>query len=342
MKAILLHNHGDIEALTFKDIPDPKCKPSKVKIQIKASSINHLDIWVRNGLPGIIIPFPRILGSDGSGTIIEVGSNVTGWHPGDDVVIQPGTFCKKCIQCKTGNENYCDQYGILGETENGVQAEYIVIDPVNIYPKPEHLTFVEAGSMQLVFMTAYSMLIKRANLKKNDTVLIYGATSGIGSAAIQISRDSGAYVIATVGSLNKVQHAIEMGANKVLNHYDDNWLDEVKSITKNRGVDVVFEHVGKLTWAHSLRALAKGGRIVTCGATTGQDVNINLTHLFIKQHSILGSTMSSISTFKEVMDKIQRKVYFPFVDKIYKMQDVRHAHEYIENSHHNGKVVMVF
>ena len=342
MKAVRIHSHGGTEMLQFEDIPEPTCKANKVKINIRASAINHLDIWVRKGIPGINVPLPLILGSDGAGIIVETGDDVTGWKPGDDVVIQPGTFCGKCTNCTTGNENYCHQYGIMGETENGLQAEYIVVDPVNIFSKPDHLTFEEAASMPLVFMTAYQMLIKRANLQKNETVLIYGGTSGVGSAAIQISRDIGAYVIATVGSPCKVKYAEKMGADKVVIHAEDNWWDEISAITEQRGVDIVFEHVGKETWMHSMQMLARGGRIVTCGATTGNDVNINLAHLFTKQHSILGSTMSSLTTFKEMMEHINNRTYFPFVDKIFKIQDIHQAHEYIENRQHKGKVLMEF
>ena len=335
-----MHNHGDREVLCFEDITEKECTPGKVKINIQASAINHLDIWVRNGLPGINLPLPMILGSDGAGTIVEIGTDVNKWKLGDEVVIQPGTFCGKCAHCTDGNENYCHQYGIIGETENGVQAEYIVVDPVNIHAKPDHLSFSEAASMQLVFMTAYQMLIKRAKIQKSETVLVFGGTSGVGSAAIQISRDIGAYVIATVGSREKIKHAEKMGANNVVIHSDVNWNAEVKDITAKKGVDIVFEHVGKATWEQSFSVLSKGGRIVTCGATTGKHVNINLAHLFIKQQSILGSTMGSIPAFKEVMEKINEKKYIPTVDQVFPMEDIRHAHEYMENRQQMGKVVV--
>jgi len=342
MRAVRIHNNGGTEMLQFEDIPEPDCDNGKVKIRIHASGINHLDIWVRNGLPGINSQLPMILGSDGAGIIVETGSEVKDWKPGDEVVIQPGIFCGYCSQCRKLNENYCHRYGILGETENGVQAEYISIDPMNIHAKSEHLTFSEASSMQLVFMTAYQMLVKRANLQKNETVLIYGGTSGVGSAAIQICRDLDAKIIATVGSPDKRKHAEKMGADNVVIHSDDNWLDEVKRITGKSGVDLVFEHIGKSTWEQSLKILARGGRIVTCGATTGKDVNIDLGHLFMKQQSIIGSTMSNIETFRKVMEKIHNKVYLPFVDEIFPMKYIRQAHEYIENRQHMGKVVMEF
>ena len=341
MKAVRIFEHGGLDKLIYDDLPQPDCTPDKVKIHIKASALNHLDIWVRIGLPGLPVSLPIILGSDGSGTIVEVGNNIMNYHIGDDVIIQPGIFCRKCRQCTSGRENYCLEYGILGETQNGVQAEYIVLDPINIYSKPDQLSYEEAASMPLVFMTAYQMLIKRAKLQSNETVLVYGGTSGVGSAAIQICRELGAEVIATAGNDDKCEQSKKIGAHHVVNHNQDNWLDEVKNITDNRGVNVVFEHIGSATWEQSQRLLSKGGRIVTCGATTGPNVNINLAHLFMKQHTILGSTMGSIFAFKEVMQKIKDKKYLPMVDKIVPMEDIREAHEYIENRKQIGKVVVV-
>ena len=194
--------------------------------------------------------------------------------------------------------------------------------------------------MPLVFMTAYQMLIKRAKLQADEMVLIYGGTSGVGSASIQISKELGAQVIATAGNDKKCEFSIKIGADHVVNHSQDNWVDDVKNITGKSGVNVVIEHIGVSTWKQSLRVLSKGGRIVTCGATTGADVNVNLAHLFIKQQSILGSTMGSIPTFIEVMEKINEKKYTPIVDKVFPMEDIRHAHEYMENRYQMGKVVV--
>ena len=341
MKSIRIYEHGGVAKLIFDDIPQPVCHPKNIKIKIKATSINHLDLWIRSGLLRKEINLPMTLGSDGSGTIVELGEDITELNIGDDVVIQPGTFCSKCLDCKNGNENYCLKYGILGETQNGTQAEYIVVNAQNIHIKPKHLTFEEAASMPLVFMTAHQMLIKKANMKPNETVLIYGGSSGVGSAAIQIARDLGAKVIATAGSDDKCEYSKTMGAHYVINHHHTNWLSKVKSITNNKGVNIVFEHIGSETWESSLKILAKGGRIVTCGATTGPDVKINLAHLFIKQHSIYGSTMSDINTFNNVMIKINDKKYMPIVDRVFKMENVRLAHQYIEQRKQKGKIILV-
>ena len=339
MKAIQIKKHGNVRVLNYSEIENPICPPNKIKIKIRACSINHLDIWVRSGIPGMNLPLPLILGSDGSGIVVEVGSQVKSFDVNDEVIIQPGTYDKSCKMVKDGKENFSKSYGILGETENGVQAEYVVLNHENVFQKPKHLSFIEAASMPLVFMTSYQMLIERAKLLKDETVLIYGATSGIGMAAIQIAKDVGAKIIATVGDESKVEYAINLGADYVINHNDSDMLQKIKNITKN-GVNVVFEHIGPVTWLNSLKALSIGGRIVTCGATTGKKVSIDLRHLFMKQQTILGSTMSSLSVFKKVIKKINDKKYLPYIDKIYKFKDIKEAHLRMENRKHFGKIVL--
>jgi len=339
LKAIQIKKHGNVRVLNYSEVENPICPPNKIKIKIKACSINHLDIWVRSGIPGMNLPLPLILGSDGSGIVVEVGNQVKSFDINDEVIIQPGTYDKNCKMVKDGRENFSKSYGILGETENGVQAEYVVLNHENIFQKPKHLSFIEAASMPLVFMTSYQMLIERAKLLKDETVLIYGATSGIGMAAIQIAKDVGAKIIATVGDESKVEYAINLGADYVINHNDSDMLQKIKNITKN-GVNVVFEHIGPVTWLNSLKALSIGGRIVTCGATTGKKVSIDLRHLFMKQQTILGSTMSSLSVFKKVIKKINDKKYLPYIDKIYKFKDIKEAHLRMENRKHFGKIVL--
>lgn len=341
MKAVRIHGHGDSSVLQCDEMAQPVCEEDKVILEVKAASINHLDIWVRGGFPGLQIPLPLIMGSDASGIITEVGQNVPNWKVGDAVVVQPGTFCGECELCISRKENFCSHYGILGESENGVQAQLVSLSPINIYPKASHLSFEEAASMPLVFMTAYQMLITRAQLKPNETVLVYGATSGVGSAAIQIAKDIGATVIATVGSAEKFDHAQDMGADHIINHYGKGWSKSVKSIVGKKGVNVIFEHVGTATWLYSMRLLNKGGRVVTCGATTGAKVDIDLTHLFMKQQTVLGSTMSDMSSYTAVMDKINSEKFKPFVDKVFSFDEIQTAHERIENGEQIGKIVLV-
>ena len=336
MKAVRIHEHGGTDVLKWEDIPNKQCPDDKVRVKIKAAALNHLDIWIRNGLPGLSLPLPLIMGSDGAGIVTEVGSQVSNFNPGDEVVVQPNRFCRKCDMCIAGKENYCEKYGILGETEDGVQSTEVILDPINLYSKPNHLSFEEAASMPLVFLTAYQMILKRAKLQSDETMLVYGATSGVGSAAIQIGKFLHAKVIATVGDRSKFTHAEKMGADQVINHYQKDWHKSLKGVK----INVVFEHVGPATWPYSIRLLSKGGRLVTCGATTGPKVEIDLRHLFSKQQSILGSTMSDLKTFKEVLDLIHVGHFFPFIDKIFSFSEVAMAHKRIENKEQIGKVVL--
>ena len=341
MKAIAIESHGPPSVAKVKDITEPPCLPGKVKVKIKSSSINHLDIWVRKGIPGLHIDLPRILGSDASGTVVEVGRGVDVFNVGDNVVIQPGIFDTECQMAKEGKENLSSSYGILGETHNGVQSEYVVLDPINLHPMPERLSFSEASSMALVFMTSYHMLIKRAELKPGENVLIYGASSGVGGAAIQIAKDLGCNVLTTVGEKSKVEYAESIGADAVFIH-DSSLHSDIKSHIGNKCIDVVFEHIGEATWETSTKLLSKGGRLVTCGATTGANVRINLTHIFFKHLSILGSTMSTIDSFKEVFSKIEEGQYKPMIDSVFPFIEISNAHERIERRENLGKVVVEF
>ena len=340
MKAVRIHSHGGLDVLKYDSLDEPVCNSESIKVKIKASALNHLDIWVRNGIPGINIPLPLIMGSDASGEIVEVGSNVNKFNIGDNIVVQPGTFPDECKYVLDGKENYSYDYGILGETENGVQSEFVILEPKNIHTMSNHLTFEESASMQLVFMTSYQMLVKRAKLKENEFVLIYGATSGVGSAAIQIAKDINAKVITTVGNKDKFNYAYDMGADFVIDHSKP-YTSIIKDITNNKGVDVVFEHIGPITWDSSIKVLNKGGRLVTCGSTTGPKVSIDLRYLFSKQQEIIGSTMADIASFNSVMKKINDKIYKPFVDEIFSFKDIKKAHSYLEDRKQYGKIILV-
>lgn len=338
MRAVRIHSHGGPEVLQLDEIPEPECPEDAVKVKIQATSLNHLDIWIREGIPGLPIELPLIPSSDGAGEIVKVGTEITDWNVGDEVVIQPGTFCNDCEFCKNGKENYCSQYGILGETENGTNCEYFIARPENIYPKAEHLNWEEAASLQLVCMTAYQMLITRAKLQPGETVLIFGATSGIGSAAIQIAKHIGVTVITTVGSEAKRAYAEKMGADTIVLHSNDNWIKEIKESVDNKGIQVIFEHIGSTTWSSTMRLLGRGGRVVTCGATTGPKVGFDLRHLFMKQQTILGSTMSDMVSFKAVQELIHKKIITPFVDKIFPLEEISDSHRYLESRQQFGKV----
>lgn len=320
---------------------DRPCPESQqVLVEIKAASLNHLDLWLRRGLPGLEIPLPHIPGSDASGVIAEVGSEIKDWNVGDEVVIQPGTFCGACDHCLAGREDMCASYGILGETEPGVQRQYLCLPPANIGPKPKNLSFVEAAALPLASLTAWNMLKNRAKLLKGETLLVLGAGSGVGSMAVQMGRYLGARVIATAGSEEKQKLAFSLGADEVLNHRQEGFSKQVKALTKGRGANVVFEHIGESTWTESVKSLSRGGRLVTCGATTGVRGEINLRHLFYKRQSVLGSTMGSVSDFYECLDLAEQKALIPIIDKIFPFKDIQKAHDHLEFTHAFGKVVL--
>ena len=341
MKAVRIHNHGDISELKWESIPRPRLNKSgdDILVRIVASSINHLDIWVRKGIPGV--PLPLILGSDGAGIVESCGNKVSEFNPGDEVIVQPLTFCGTCYQCLNGLENYCSKMGILGKTMNGTQCEYLKLNSFQLRQKPPHLSFPDAAAFSLVTQTAYAMLVKRAKIKPGETVFIWGAGSGVGSMAIQIAHYFGCDVYAAAGTDEKVSMAKKLGAEKAWNYKNTDIGLMIKKNIGSRGIDVVFEHVGQKTWEVSKKMLATGGRLVTCGATTGFDISIDLRHLFMKQQSILGSTMSDMQTFDDMLSLINENVIYPVVDRIIPMEEVKDAHEYIETSGPVGKVVLL-
>ncbi len=340
MIGIQFTQHGSSEVLDISTMEKPSPDVNQVLVEIKAASLNHLDLWLRRGLPGLSIPMPHIPGSDASGIIAEVGSGVKDWHVGDEVVVQPGTFCGACEQCQSGHEDLCASYGILGETQSGVQRQYMCLSPSNIGPKPKNLSFVEAAALPLASLTAWNMLKNRAQLRSGETLLVLGAGSGVGSMAVQMGRYLGARVIATGGSEEKQKLSFSLGADEVLNHRQEGFSSQVKALTNGRGADVVFEHIGAATWTDSMKSLAVGGRIVTCGATTGVKGELNLRHLFYKRQSVLGSTMGSVSDFNECLQLAEQKALIPVIDQVFNFQNIRDAHDHLEFEHAFGKVVL--
>ena len=340
MKAIRIHEHGGAEALKWDDIPEPELSVNQVLVDIKATSLNHLDIWVRKGIPGV--PLPLITGSDAAGIISEVGDGVKKSRIGEKVMIQPLIFCGKCASCNKGKENLCKSMGIMGENCQGVNAERIIVKESQAIPFPDQLSFEAAASFALVAQTSFQMLVSRANLEAGEFVLIWGASSGVGSMGIQIAKAMGATVIAIAGTNEKCEKAGLLGADHILNYKTDDILGEVKSLTNGKGIDVVFEHVGQETWNISMKSLARGGRVVTCGATTGFKANLNLTHLFFKQQSILGSTMGSKSSFEGALTLLNEGKIKPVIDRIFPISEIQSAHEYLESSMQFGKVVLSY
>jgi NADPH:quinone reductase-like Zn-dependent oxidoreductase len=340
MKAIVFTQHGGPEVLRYTEVAEPKLGHNEVLVRVRACALNHLDLWVRNGLPHVQIPMPHIPGSDVAGEVAKVGDAVTRAKVGQKVVLAPGLSCNACDDCATGQDNACRRYTILGYLVDGGCAEYVKVPEVNVLFLPERLSFEEAAAVPLVFLTAWHMLITRAKLKAGEDVLILGAGSGIGSAAIQIARLTGARVFATAGSDAKLAKARELGADELINHSKEDIAEEVKKRTGKRGVDVVFEHVGQATWEKSLASLAPRGRLVTCGATTGGDTKLDIRRLFVHQWSILGSYMGARSELVNVLRLVGRGRLHPVVDKVFPLAEAAAAHSYLESREQFGKVVL--
>ena len=339
MKAVRIHQHGNSDVLIYEDVPIPEISTDQCLVKIKAAALNHLDIWVRKGIPGV--PLPLIMGSDGAGIIEKNGKNVTGFSIGDRVLIQPLTYCGTCRWCKEGKENYCAKWGIFGENQDGTQCAYLAMDPEHLRLIPEGMSFEEAAAFPLVAETAYAMLIDRANIQPGETVFVWGASSGVGSMAIQIAKAIGCKVVTTVSNIKKGAFAKNLNADLVIDYKEDDLIKKVKEFTNKQGVDVVVEHVGTKTWETSLRILGKGGRLVTCGATTGSEAKFDIRHLFSKQQSILGSTMGNAHSLDKALKMYRKGVLKPIVDRCYKMSDIQKAHDYLESGKQIGKVIVI-
>jgi NADPH:quinone reductase-like Zn-dependent oxidoreductase len=338
MKAVRLHQFGGPEVLTYEDIPDPQLRKDQVLVRVKACSINHLDIWVRKGLPGVKLP--HILGSDIAGEVAEVGEYVSGLKAGQRVLVAPMHFCGHCTKCIAGLQNECREFTVLGNGVDGGNCELIGIPAANVIPIPDSLDFVQAASVPLVFVTAWHMLVGRAGVRPGQTVLVLGASSGVGIAAIQIAKLFHCRVITTAGDESKLDKARALGADHGINHYKQKIAEEVRRITNKEGVDIVIEHVGAATWDESVKSLKSGGKLVTCGATTGPNVGIDLRHLFARQLSLLGSYMGTMGELQEVLGHVFAGRLKPVVDRTFPLNEIRAAHEYLEKSQMFGKVVV--
>jgi NADPH:quinone reductase-like Zn-dependent oxidoreductase len=340
VKAIVFQQHGGPEVLQYADMPDPEPRANEVLVRVRACALNHLDLWVRGGLPDVPIPLPHIPGSDVAGEIAKIGSEVTTVRVGQKVVLAPGVSCGKCAACVSGQDNRCRQFTNLGYMIDGGCAEFVRVPEVNCLPYPENLSFEQAAAIPLVFQTAWHMLVARAELQPGEDLLVLGAGSGVGSAAIQIGKFFGARVIATAGSDEKLAKARELGADYVINHKSQKIREEVRRITSKLGVDVVFEHVGAATWDDSLASLALAGRLVTCGNTTGYDAKIDLRFLFSRQLSLLGSYMGVKSELYTIMKLVAAGRLKPVVDRAFPLAEAAAAHAYLEAGQQFGKVVL--
>jgi NADPH:quinone reductase-like Zn-dependent oxidoreductase len=338
MKAVRIHQFGGPEVLTYEDVADPRPGFGQVLVRVRACALNHLDVWVRKGLPGVKLP--HILGSDVAGEVAELGEGVAEFKVGQRVLVAPMHFCGWCAKCLAGVQNQCREFTALGNAVDGGNCELIAVPVANVLAIPATLSFEQAASVPLVFLTAWHMLVGLARIRPGQTVLVLGGGSGVGIAAIQIAKMFHCRVITTAGSEEKLDKARGLGADFCIDHYQQKISDEVRKITNREGVDVVIEHVGAATWDESMRSLKSGGTLVTCGATTGPEVKVDLRHLFARQLSLLGSYMGTMSDFHEVMGHVFAGRLKPVVDCVFELQDLRAAHEYLEKSAMFGKVVV--
>lgn len=340
MKAVALYEHGGVDKLVLTDLPEPEIEPDEVLIQVRAVALNHLDLWVREGLPGLRLNYPFVLGSDFSGAIARTGPMVRELQVGQRVAVNPGWWCGHCEYCLAGEECLCVDFKIFGEHLPGGYAEFARVPARNVLPLPEDLSFEEAAAAPLAFLTAWRALITRARVKPGEDVLILGVGGGVASAAVQVAKLAGARVFATSSSNEKLERARALGADFLINHREKEFEREAWLLTGKRGVDVVLDSVGAATWLKSLRALRKGGRLVTVGATSGPNPTEEIRQIFWKQIEILGSTMATNREFREVMKLVFRRRLVPVVDTVFPLAEARAAHERLARGEQFGKIVL--
>jgi len=341
MKAAIFRSHGGPEVLEYvTDFGEPVLGPGDVKVRVRASALNHLDLFVRQGIPTLKLPLPHILGSDVAGEVAAVGDDVADLEAGERVAVNPSLSCGECEYCVRGDDPLCVDFKILGEHVNGGYAEYVVVPARNVARLPTDFPFETAAAAPLVYQTAWRMLVSRAQVKPGEDVLILGAGSGVSTAAIQIAKLAGCTVFTTSSSDEKLRRAKEIGADILVNYKEVPWSKAVWELTGKRGVDVVVDHVGAATFKDSIRSLRKGGRLVTPGATTGGLTELDLRYVFWRQLTIMGSTMGSQKEFEDVMKLVFMGRLRPVVDKVFPLEEARKAHEYLERGEQFGKVVI--
>ena len=340
MNGIFYEEHGDTGVLQYGELPDPEVGRDEVLVDVKAGALNHLDIWTRKGMPS---PgeFPHIPGSDAAGVVTEVGDDVTRFEEGDHVAVASGSYCGECEHCRAGEHSQCVEYTIIGEHSTGVHSEQTALPEENLVRVPDHVDFETAAAAPLVFQTAWRMLHSRAEIEAGESVLVLGASGGVGHAAVQIADHAGCEVFATGSTVAKLNAAKELGADHAVNYEQEPFDEFVDEQTDGRGVDVVVDHIGGATWDASMNSLAKGGRIVTCGATGGPKVEVNVADLFWQQYDILGSTMGAEADIDAVLELVWDGTFEPRIRETLPMSETARAHELLENREGFGKVVVV-
>ena len=341
MKAVTFHEHGGPEKLIYEDVPLPHVGPDEILIRVKACALNHLDIWIRQGIPNYTISLPHISGCDLSGVIESVGTAYSGHlEPGQSVLANPGMSCGNCDECLTGKENRCAHFQILGAQRNGGYAEYVNVPALNVLPLPENLTFEQAAAFPLVSITAWHMVKTLADVQPGESVLVMGGGSGVGSMAIQMADLLGARVFSTVGTEDKKAKAKMLGADEVIDHSSENLSERVAALTHGHGVDVVIEHIGQEVWDHCMKSLSRGGRLVTCGATSGGSNQFDVRYLYSRQLTIMGSYMGTHDELLETSRLIETDKLRPVVDSIFPLKEARAAQEHMLARKFFGKIVL--
>lgn len=339
MRALYFESHGGIDQLIFGERPVPEPGPGQVRVSLKRAALNHLDLFVLGGMPGIPIGLPHIGGADGAGVVDGIGAGVSGIEDGAEVVFDPGLSCGRCELCLKGEQSMCVGFGVMGEHNDGTFAEYVIVDALSLAPKPAHLGWDEAAAFPLTYVTAWRMMINRGRLSAGESVLIHGIGSGVSLACLQMAKRLGASCIVTSRSEAKLERAVELGADEALPAGDE-VARQVRRLTGKRGVDLVVDSVGKATWMQSLKAAAKGGRIVTCGATTGPDPAEEIRLIFWNQLSIIGSTMGSREDWRQVAGAVSEWQLRPVVDSVLPLAEGKSAYRRMEQAEQFGKIVL--
>ncbi len=336
MKAVRFHEHGGLDVLRQEEVPDPEPGPGEVLIRVRTCALNHLDLWQRRGIPGVRLP--HCPGSDVAGEVVRALAGDVG--EGQRVLVQPGLSCGRCAACLDGQDNLWRSYGLVGYQSEGGYAEFVTVPVENLVPIPDHIGFREAAAFPITFLSAWHMLVTKAALRPGETVLILAAGSGLGQAAIQVALAQGARVIVTAGSDEKLARARELGAHEGIDHYREDIAKEVRRFTDRDGVDVVFEHVGQATWEPSMKSLKRGGRLVTCGATTGPSVSMDIRHLFSRQISLIGSYMGSKGELLRAAELFFDGRFTPVVDSSFPLEAAVDAQRRLEDKSQFGKIVL--
>jgi len=340
MKAVLFREHGGPEVLSYEDLPEPTIGPEDVRVRVKACALNHVDIWIRQGNPAYPMTLPHVPGSDAAGIVEQVGGHVDSVTVGQRVFVSPGISCWKCDQCLAGRDNLCRSYGLVGAKTHGSYAEYLKVPFRNVLPIPENLSFEQAAAFPLVSMTASHMLFALAGLQHGETVLIMGAGSGVGSMAVQMAKLAGARVMATVGSDDKIPRAVILGADAVINHTKEKVSERAKLLTEGHGVDVVIEHIGPEVWDTCLDSLARCGRLITCGATTGGEVKLNLRFVFARQLTIKGAYMGTRAELVKASELMGQGRLTSVIDRTFPLHEARAAQELMLSRRFFGKILL--